>query len=208
MKNKLTAIWALSFCLCTYAQNKSPRQVDIQSRFIEAKKNYLQQLGVDFALPAGDFNKDYSFGLGVNYTGNLLLDKRFSISGDASYKYFFGKEITVVGGNATMPVTERVKAPAENEISILAGPRAIVLPNTGVSIKAGLSVPIIKNNAESSFAWSASIDHIFDTPAPGDIPLLKKFFLGAGLRYGSSGSSGEKTELLIFITPRIISERD
>jgi Flp pilus assembly secretin CpaC len=51
----------------------------------------------------------------------------------------------------------------------------------------------------SAFAWQAEVSHMFAS-ALGKIPVL-----GALFRYTSAGSSSNRMELVIFITPHIIN---
>ena len=191
MKKLLLAIGLLTFSLYTWAQKGgAPRQVQLESRMIEVHKHYLQSIGVEFGLPVGDLHKGYSAGIGASYTGNYLVNKTFAISGDASYMYLFGK--TVSG-----PITS-YKYPGASEVNILAGPRLVILPNTSAAFRIGESIEFVKGNNGSSFAWQGELSHMF-VPALGKIPIL-----GAMFRYTSSGSSSNRMELGIFITPHVI----
>jgi type II secretory pathway component GspD/PulD (secretin) len=190
MKNILLTICLLALSTYTWAQKNAPRQVELETKYIEINKHYLQDIGIDFGLPVGDLHKGYSFGIGANYTGNYLVNKTFAVSGDASYMYLFGK--TVSG-----PVTS-YKYPGANEINILAGPRLVILPNTAASFRVGESIEFVNGDHSSSFAWQGEVSHMF-APALGKIP-----FLGALFRYTSSGRSSNRLELAIFITPHII----
>ena len=190
MKKILLAIGLFSFSIPSWAQKNTSRQVEIETKFLEVNKHFLQDIGVEFGLPVGDLHKGYSFGIGANYTGNYLVNKTFAISGDASYMYLFGK--TVSG-----PVTS-YKYPGTSEINILAGPRLVILPNTTVSGRIGLSVELVNGDSGTSFAWQGELAHMFPS-ALGKIPILGSMF-----RFTSSGKSSDRLELGIFITPHII----
>ena len=194
MKKILLVISLSAFSLFIWAQKGSPRQVQVESRIIEANKHYMQDIGVEFGLPVGDLSKGYSFGIGANYTGNFLLNKTFAISGDASYMFMFGK---TVNGGATS-----YKYPGQNTINILAGPRLVILPNTAAAFRIGESFEFVKGDHGSSFAWQGEVSHMFPS-ALGKVPIL-----GAMFRYTSSGSSDNRMELGIFITPHIISREE
>ncbi|HVT85238.1 MAG TPA: hypothetical protein VHD35_08530 [Chitinophagaceae bacterium] len=190
MKKLLLAISLLSLIVSAWAQRSAPRQVDIQARYIETDKHFLQQVGIDFGLPVGDLSKGYSFGIGANYTGNVLLNKTVAISGDASYMYLFGKSVS--GGATTY------KYPGANEINILAGPKVELAPNNAAAIRAGTNLEFVNGDHGSAFAWQAEVSHMFAS-ALGKIPVL-----GALFRYTAAGSSSNRMELAIFITPHIV----
>jgi hypothetical protein len=54
-------------------------------------------VGVDAALPIGDFGKSYSFGIGTSAQADFKVADNFAITGSVGYLSFIGKSITIGG---------------------------------------------------------------------------------------------------------------
>ena len=73
MRKLFFAISLLTFSICSMAQREKAKQINIESKFIEMNRHYMDQIGVDFGLPVGDLHTAYSFGIGADYTAPIDL---------------------------------------------------------------------------------------------------------------------------------------
>ena len=93
--------------------------------------NLRFSVGLDGALPMGDWKDSYSFGIGGSAQVNYWLDPSLAITGQAGYMSYSGKETTVAG------VTYKPKA--LGAIPVLAGIEYNFTPQVFASAQLGMS---------------------------------------------------------------------
>ncbi len=147
-------------------------------------------LGLEAALPIGDFNKTSSFGIGGSVQGDYWIDPTLAITLNAGYINFSGKDYSIVIPGFG---TTTVKGADFGLIPVLGGIKYKFTPELYGSAQLGVSLSTEKNGG-SNFTYAPGIGYYF---SPNFDALLK--YTG----YSVKGSGGTGNSALNTIGLRI-----
>ena len=137
-------------------------------------KPLLFSLGLEGALPVGDFGDTHSFGIGGSLQGEYKADTDLGITLNAGYITYSGKEVTFPQPIGT------IKMESFGLIPILAGVKYYFGGGAYAHGQLGIGMGTDEGQG-SNFMYSPGIGYMF---APG---------LDAELKYTGLSSSGENT---------------
>ncbi len=116
----------------------------------EASKPFTFSVGVEGALPLGDFGDTYNFGIGGSIQGDYKVADELAITLNVGYISYSGKSITVLPGFPT------VKVDALGLVPVLAGIKYWFSPNVYGSGQLGLSFAT-GSGSGSNFTYAPGI---------------------------------------------------
>ncbi len=146
-------------------------------------KPLLFSIGLEGALPVGDFGDAYSFGIGGTAQGEYKAAEDLGITLNAGYITYSGKDITV-------PIVGSYKVPSFGLIPILAGAKYYFGGGAYAHGQLGIGIGTDEGQG-SNFMYSPGIGYLF---APG---------FDAELKYTGLSLSGEDTGSLNSIGLRL-----
>ena len=131
----------------------------------EDSKPLKFSVGVEAALPLGDFGKAYSFGIGGSAQADYTVATDFALTLNAGYISFSGKTstfpaITVAG--ITIPATS-FKYPTQSYIPVLAGAKYNFTENLYGSAQLGVTFTTTSgvSGSSSTFTYAPGIGYKF-----------------------------------------------
>ena len=143
-------------------------------------KPFFFSLGLEGALPVGDFGDTHSFGIGGTVQGEYKAAEDVGITLNAGYITYSGKDIT-------LPVIGTYKVPSFGLIPVLAGVKYYFGGGAYAHGQLGIGMGTDEGQG-SNFMYSPGIGYMF---APGFDALLKYVGLGnSGENTGSANSVG------------------
>ncbi len=146
-------------------------------------KPFLFSIGLEAALPVGDFGEAYSFGIGGTVQGEYKAAEDLGITLNAGY-------ITYSGEDITLPVIGTYKVPSFGLIPVLAGVKYYF--GGGAYAHGQLGAGFGTDEGDGvNFMYSPGLGYMF---APG---------FDAELKYTGISSSGEDTGSLNAIGLRL-----
>lgn len=141
-------------------------------------------LGVEAAVPFGDFAKSSSFGIGGSLQGDYNVDETLAITLNAGYINFMGKDQTFTfPGQGTITV----KGVDFGLIPVLAGIKYSFTPQVYASAQLGVSFSTEKDGG-SNFTYAPGIGYKFSE----NFDILAKY---TGYSVKSVGSGSKSTSL-------------
>ncbi|MEJ7609984.1 MAG: outer membrane beta-barrel protein [Ferruginibacter sp.] len=156
-----------------------------------AVKKFRFGVGVEAALPIGDFQEIAGFGIGGSVQGDYNVDPSLAITLNAGYISFSGKDVTinVAGVNFT------TKYPNTGLVPVLAGIQYKFTPQFFASAQLGIAFST-EEDGGSNFTYAPGIGYKF---TPNFDALLKY----TGYSVKSSGTSGGSASALNTIGLRV-----
>ncbi len=136
-------------------------------------KPFQVSVGVEAALPLGDFGDAYSFGIGGTVQGDYNVDQSLAITLQSGYVSYSGKTVTipavVFGGTVVYPATS-YKNKSIGVIPVLAGIKYSFTPSLYGSAQLGTGIFTGGGSNTSTFAYAPGIGYKF---TPNFDALLK-----------------------------------
>ena len=142
---------------------------------------FKASVGLELAVPVGDFKTGHSFGIGGTVQGDYWVDPAFAITGQAGYISFIGKDYTVAGFT--------IKPGAQGIIPLLAGIKYKFSPMVYASAQLGTGIftaPKGGSGSTSTFAYAPGIG--FQVSPNFDILVKYQAYSKSGTTLGSFGT--------------------
>jgi Outer membrane protein beta-barrel domain len=125
--------------------------------FTQKKEDDLQMfkfsVGVEAALPLGDFGKAYTFGIGGTAQADYKVAEDLALNLNAGYISFQPKSITVLGAT--------VKGKAVGYVPILAGVRYYFTEEVFALAQLGITIATASGTSSSLFTYAPGIGYKF-----------------------------------------------
>lgn len=140
----------------------------------ESGKVLKFSIGVDAALPLGDWDNIYSFGIGGSAQADYMVAPELGLTLHAGYLNLSGKDYNVLGTNA--------KYPSLGLVPVLAGIKYYFSPKFYGSAQLGAT--FVTEGGGSLFTYAPGIGYYFSEN------------LDAGIKYTGMSDDGESVSLL------------
>jgi hypothetical protein len=153
MRKLLIPFFLFAINAIAHSQVFGPTQVNIDSKFMEAGRYFLPEVGVNLDIPTGQWKESYNLGVGGSITARYLFSSAVSIQATISFDHFSAKSVPISispGKNQSV-----------NMFAIVPALCVTMLSNLSLIAGGGYSSTSSGSQSLGAFLWRGALSQTF-----------------------------------------------